>query len=75
MMAALQRCFPLGGIILGDVHWPEGPLVGFRWGQVTPFHHGIEHPYHRNKVCNVVSVGAARGCTSSSLSLAAHGQR
>jgi hypothetical protein len=31
MMAALQRRFPLGGIILGDVHRLEGPVVGFRW--------------------------------------------
>jgi hypothetical protein len=28
-MAALLRCSPLGGIILGGVHHREGPVVGF----------------------------------------------
>jgi hypothetical protein len=29
MMAAIPRCFLLGGIILGVVHRAEGPVVGF----------------------------------------------
>jgi hypothetical protein len=35
-MAALQRHFPLGGIILGNVHRPEGPVVGFSGGCRVP---------------------------------------
>jgi hypothetical protein len=35
-MAALLRRFPLGGIILGDVHRPEGPAAGFSGGRWVP---------------------------------------
>jgi hypothetical protein len=36
MMVALLCRFPLGGIILGDVHRPEGPVVGFSGGRWVP---------------------------------------
>jgi hypothetical protein len=35
-MAALLCRFPLVGIILGDVHGPEGPVVGFSGGCWVP---------------------------------------
>jgi hypothetical protein len=35
-MAALQRHFPLGGIILGDVHRSEGPVVGLTGERRVP---------------------------------------
>jgi hypothetical protein len=71
-MAALLRRFPRGGIILGDVHRPEGPVVGFSGGCWVPCAglRGNDDGVQRWCDCGrILLVGSSSGVFDSSSSL------